>query len=100
MNTLKELVNKVYLDLQSSEWINEYPELSEKRNIADGLEAIALNMIQDFVPEEDMENFADECDTAYSESTFKKYIKDYTEFLNRVEHEFYNGLLMWLTDEE
>jgi hypothetical protein len=30
METLKELVNKVYTDLQKSDWIQQYPDLVEK----------------------------------------------------------------------
>jgi hypothetical protein len=30
MNTLKELVNKIYTDLQKSDWIKKYPDLTEK----------------------------------------------------------------------
>lgn len=100
MNKLKELVDKVYLDLQSSDWIKEYPELSKKRNVAEELEAIALSIMPDFVAEDDLDNFADECDQSYTETTFKKYIKNYSEFLNMVEQQFYNGLLIWLAEGE
>lgn len=100
MNTLKELLDKVYLDLQASDWIEEYPELSEKKNVADGLEAIALNSLQDFVSEDELDAFADESEKSYTEDTFKKYVKDYSEFLSYVESEFYNSLVMWLTEEE
>ena len=100
MNKLKELVDKIYLDLQSSDWIKEYPELSKKRNVAENLEAIALDIMPDFVSEDDLEEFADECEKSYTETTFKKYIKNYSEFLNMVEQEFYNGLLIWLAEWE
>ena len=96
MNTLKELLNKVYLDLQTSDRIEEYPELSEKKNIADTLEAIALNSLQDFISEDKLDAFTDESEKSFTESTFKKYISNYPEFLNNVESEFYNGLLLWL----
>lgn len=99
MNKLKELVDKVYLDLQGTDWLDEYPDLSEKKNIASALEAIALNVIQDFVPEEDLDVFSKECDVSYSETTFKKYIKDYSAFLSAIEDGFYNSLLMWLVEE-
>lgn len=100
MTKLKELVEKVYIDLQSSNWIKEYPELSKKKNVAEHLEAIALSIMPDFVSEDDLDKFADECDKSYTETTFKKYIKNYSEFLNMVEQEFYNGLLIWLADGE
>lgn len=99
MNKLKELVDKVYLDLQSTEWINEYPELSKKRVVADSLEAIALNMLQDFVPENDMDDFANGCEISYTEETFKKYISNYSEFLDAVENEFYKSLSIELVDD-
>lgn len=98
MNTLKELLDKVYLNLQNSEWINEYPDLSEKRVVADSLEAIALNIILNFVDENKLEEFTDKAEESYTESTFKKYISNYSEFLDNVEQEFYNGLLMWLVE--
>ena len=98
MNTLKELLNKVYLDLQKSDWIKEYPDLSEKRVIAGSLEAIALNIIPDFVDEGKLEDFVNESEKNYTETIFKKYITDYSKFLDNVEQEFYNWLLMWLTE--
>lgn len=98
MNSLKELFNKVYLDLQKSNWIKEYPDLSEKRVIADSLEVIALNMIPDFVEKNKLEIFVNDSEINYSEETFKKYITNYSEFLDNVEQEFYNWLLMWLAE--
>lgn len=98
MNSLKELFNKVYLDLQKSNWIKEYPDLSEKRVIADSLEVIALNMIPDFVEKDKLEIFVNDSEINYSEETFKKYITNYSEFLDNVEQEFYNWLLMWLAE--
>ena len=100
MNKLKELVEKIYIDLQSSDWIKEYPELSKKKNVAENLEAIALSIMPDFVAENDLDKFADECDQSYTETTFKKYIKNYSKFLNMVEQEFYNWLLIWLAEGE
>ena len=99
MNTLKELLDKIYLDLQNSDWIKEYPDLSEKKNVADALESIALNSLQDFVSEDELDAFADESEKSYTEATFKKYISNYPEFLNNVEQEFYNWLLVWLVEE-
>lgn len=99
MNTLKDLLNKVYLDLQNSDWIKEYPDLSKKRVIADSLEAIALNLIPSFVSEDTLEDFSNKTEESYTESTFKKYIDNYSEFLDNVEQEFYNSLLIWLTEE-
>ena len=56
--------------------------------------AIALNEMQDFVSEDDLDAFSKECDVSYSETTFKKYIKDYSTFLSAVEDGFYNSLLV------
>ena len=100
MNTLKELVGKIYFDLQKSDWIKEYPDLSNKRMVADELETIALNIMPSFVDESLLEEFSKACEKSYTEPTFKKYISNYSEFLNNVEQEFYNGLLMWLTEKE
>jgi hypothetical protein len=38
MNSLKELVIKVYNDLQQSDWIIQYPDLKEKAVVADILQ--------------------------------------------------------------
>lgn len=98
MNTLKELLNKVYLDLQNSDWLKEYPDLSEKRVVADSLEAISLNIIPNFVDKDKLEEFTNKTEESYTESTFKEYISNYPEFLGSVEQEFYNWLLMWLVE--
>ena len=98
MNTLKELLNKVYLDLQNSDRIDEYPDLSEKRIVAESLEAIALNIMPSFVDESSLEEFSEASEKSYTETTFKKYINNYSEFLDNVEQEFYNWLLMWLVE--
>jgi hypothetical protein len=94
MNTLKELLNKVYTDLQKSDWIKEYPELSQKKEVANYLEAIALATIPDFVEKDSLDEFSKASQESYTETTFKRYITKYSEFLINVEHEFYNGLLM------
>ncbi len=99
MNTLKELLNKIYTNLQKSDWIREYPELSQKREVASYLEAIALATIPSFLDENILDEFVNG-EESYTEATFKKFITNYSEFLDNVEHEFYNGLLMWLIEEE
>lgn len=98
MNTLKELLNKVYLDLQKSDWLKEYPDLSEKRVVADSLEAIALNIISNFIEKDKLEEFVEESEKNYKEKTFKRYITNYSEFLDNVEQEFYKWLLVWLAE--
>ena len=98
MNTLKELVNKIYLDLQDSDRIKEYPDLTNKKLVADELEAIALNIMPSFVAENMLDEFENASEENYSETTFKKYITDYSEFLDNVEQQFYNGLLIWLVE--
>ncbi|MBR7036403.1 hypothetical protein IKI14_00605 [bacterium] len=47
-----------------------------------------------FVEKGKLEEFVDESEKSYTETTFKKYITNYSEFLDSVEQEFYNGLLM------
>jgi hypothetical protein len=47
-----------------------------------------------FVEKNKLEEFVDESEKNYKEETFKKYINNYSEFLDKVEQEFYNGLLM------
>ncbi len=94
MNTLKELLNKIYSDLQQSDWIKQYPDLAEKDIVADIIQNIALDMIPNFVEKGRLEEFVEESEKDYKEETFKKYINNYSDFLNNVESEFYNSLLM------
>ena len=98
MNSLKGLVTKIYNDLQKSDWIKQYPDLTEKAFVWDIIQWIALDIMPNFVENDKLEEFVDESEKNYKEETFKKYITNYSEFLNNVEKEFYNGLLMWLTN--
>lgn len=98
MNTLKELVNKIYIDLQKSDWIEQYPDLTEKSFIWDMIQNLALEMMPNFVQKSKLEEFVDASEKNYKEETFKKYIDNYSEFLDAVESEFYNGLLVWLVE--
>lgn len=98
MQTLKELINKVYSEFQTTDWANEYPDLNDKRIIADTLEDIALNSITDFVPKNQLKEFIEASEKNYTETTFKKFIPDYGEFLNSIEEEFYNELLIGLAE--
>lgn len=99
MNTLKELVNKIYTDLQESDWIKQYPNLTEKSFVWDIIQWIALDIMPNFVKKDLLEDFVNESEESYTETTFKKYIIDYTKFLDNVEQEFYSGLLVWLIEE-
>lgn len=98
MNTLKELVNKVYTDLQNSDRIEQYPDLSEKDIVAEVIQNIALEMMPNFVEKGRLEEFVEESEKNYKEETFKKYITNYSEFLDNVEQEFYQSLLVWLVN--
>ena len=97
MNSLKEIVIKVYNDLQQSDWITQYPDLKEKTIVADIFQWIALDVMPKFVEKNKLEEFVDESEKNYKEETFKKYISNYSKFLDNVEQEFYNWLLMWLS---
>ena len=94
MNTLKELLNKVYSDLQKSDWIKQYPDLTEKDVVSEVIQDLALEMMPNFVQKGRLEEFVEESEKSYKEETFKKYIPNYSEFLNSVESEFYKGLLV------
>lgn len=98
MSTLKDLVNRVYADLQESDWIGQYPDFKEKSFVWDVIQWIALDIMPKFVEKGKLEEFVDESEKSYTETTFKKYITNYSEFLDSVEQEFYNGLLMWLVE--
>lgn len=99
MNTLKELLNKIYTELQSTDWIEQYPDLAEKDVVAEIIQNIALEIMPDFVTNDKLEEFVEESEKNYKEETFKKYIDNYSEFLDNVESEFYNWLLVWLVGE-
>lgn len=99
MDTLRELVNKIYNDLQDSDRLNQYPDLAEKDIVSEIIQTMALKMMPKFIEKSKLEEFVEESEKNYKEGTFKKYISDYTEFLGAVEQEFYNGLLMWLVEE-
>lgn len=98
METLKELVNKVYTDLQKSDWIQQYPDLVEKAIVWGIIQWISLEMMPNFVAKDKLEEFVNESEKNYKEETFKKYVNNYSEFLDKVEQEFYNGLLVWLVE--
>lgn len=98
MNTLKELVNKIYSDLQKSDWINQYPDLSDKDVVAEIIQSLALEMMPNFVEKNRLEEFVEESEKNYNEGTFKRYINNYSEFLDSVEKEFYKWLLVWLAE--
>ena len=98
MNSLKELLNKVYTDLQKSDWIEQYPDLSEKDIVAEAVQNIALEMMPKFVEKDKLEEFIIECEKEYKEDTFKRYINNYSKFLDNVEQEFYKWLLVWLAE--
>ena len=92
MNSLKDLVEKIYNDIKNSDLIKEYPEFSDKNIIAYELEGIALDIMPNFIPKTEFKEFIESCEEEYKESTFKKYIANYSEFLNSVESEFYKNL--------
>ncbi len=99
MNTLKELLNKIYTELQSTDWIEQYPDLAEKDVVAEIIQNIALEIMPDFVTNDKLEEFVEESEKNYKEETFKKYITNYSKFLDNVEQEFYKWLLVWLVEK-
>ena len=99
MNTLKELVDKIYTDLQESDWVKQYPDLTEKDVVAEVIQGLALEMMPKIVEKNKLEEFVNESEKWFTESTFKKYIANYPEFLDNLEQEFYNWLLIWLVEE-
>ena len=68
-----------------------------KKDIS-AVQNIALDIMPRFVEKNKLEEFVNESEKSYTESTFKKYINNYSEFLDAVEQEFYNSLLLWLTE--
>ncbi len=98
MNNLKELVNKVYKDLQESDWVKQYPELRQKGVVSNELQDIALDIMPDYVEKSKLKEFVSVTEENYNEDTFKKFVINYTEFLDKVEEEFYKCLLLGLTE--
>ena len=98
MQTLKDLIQKIYKDLKQTDRIIHYPELSEIETLSDYIQDLALDMMPKFVNRNNLENFVDECEKNYIESTFKKFIPNYSSFLGNVESEFYNSLLFSLAE--
>lgn len=94
MDTLKELVNKIYTELQFTDRIKQYPDFTEKDVVAVIIQDLALETMPNFVVEGRLEEFVEKSEKSYKEETFKKYIPNYSEFLNGVESEFYKGLLV------
>jgi hypothetical protein len=89
MNSLKELIYKIYNDLQKSDWVEQYPDLAEKNIVSEIIQNITLEMMPKFVDKNKLEEFVNESEKNYREDTFKKYITNYSEFLDNVEQEFY-----------
>ena len=98
MNNLKELINKIYDDLKKSDWIEQYPDLSEKDIVTEVIQNIALDMMPKFVGKDKLEEFVNESEKNYKEETFKRYVPNYSEFLDNVEQEFYKWLIVWLSE--
>lgn len=98
MQTLKELVNKIYTELPTTERLKEYPDLADKWVLADILENIALDIMPDFVQRWQLKDFVEASEKDYTETTFKKFIPNYEKFLNEVENQFYQSLLIGLTE--
>ena len=98
MKTLKELIQKIYKDLAETDRIIQYPELSEIKTLADYIQTLTLDMMPEFVNKGELEGFVNESEMNYKESTFKKFIPNYSEFLDNVESEFYNSLLLSLAE--
>jgi hypothetical protein len=89
MNSLKELIYKIYNDLQKSDWVEQYPDLAEKNIVSEIIQNITLEMMPKFVDKNKLEKFVEDSEKNYNEETFKKYISNYSEFMNNVEQEFY-----------
>ncbi len=98
MNTLKDLVNKVYTELQATDRVKEYPDLTEKWSVADDLQFIALDIMPNFVSKSKLSDFIEASEKSYTETTFKQYVSNYSEFLNEVENQFYQSLLIGLAE--
>ena len=80
----------IYTDLQESDWVKQYPDLTEKDVVAEVIQGLALEMMPKIVEKNKLEEFVNESEKSFTESTFKKYIANYPEFLDNLEQEFYN----------
>lgn len=59
---------------------------------------IEINIIPSFISKDKLNEFINVCDKNFNESTFKKYIKNYSKFLNQIESDFYNSLSLQLVE--
>ena len=98
MQTLKELIQKIYKDLKQTDWIIQYPELAKINNLSYYIQDLALDMMPEFINKDELKDFVDESEKNYKESSFKKFIPNYSDFLNHVESEFYSSLLFSLAE--
>jgi len=98
MQTLKELIKKVHTEFLASDWSKEYSDLTDIHVLSDSLEAIALDTIADFIPKNKLNDFIEASEKSYTEETFKKFIPNYWEFLDEVENQFYQSLLVGLAE--
>ena len=92
LNKNKQLYNVLRFEIDDACIFN-----CESINL-DYIQDLALDMMPEFVNENELDIFVDESEKNYKESTFKKFIHNYSDFLNHVESEFYSSLLFSLAE--
>jgi hypothetical protein len=101
MNSVNELIKKINTDLQTVEM--EDKELKDPQYVADVIQFLALEKIPAYVPADQLETFFNASEQNFKESTFKKFIPDYEQFLRELESDFRASVMlgdMELDEEE
>ena len=98
MTTLKELKQKINSVLASSEVDDEM--LQDSEYVSAMLDMMALQKMPAYVPDDLLEAFVTESEQSFKESTFKKFIPDYEEFLRDLEADFWASVMLGDVDIE
>ncbi|MDR0281992.1 MAG: hypothetical protein LBI53_01350 [Candidatus Peribacteria bacterium] len=61
---------------------------------------MALEKMPNYVPGDQLEQFFDETEESFKESTFKKFIPDYEAFLYELESDFWASVMLGDVDME
>ncbi|MDR0369679.1 MAG: hypothetical protein LBH96_04125 [Candidatus Peribacteria bacterium] len=91
MNTVKELVSKINQDILS---LRVSERLKNPNYISSLLQSMALEKIVYYIPEDQLEEFVNESEKSFKESTFKKFIPNYEEFLRELEADFWASVIL------
>ena len=99
MNSLKELIKSINEQIQNSDF--KYDDiLGDSEYLEDILWIMALEKMPNYVQKDQLEQFFDETEKSFKESTFKKFIPNYEEFLRELESDFWASVMLGDVDME